>query len=213
MSLTRTTLASACSAGDTVITVASATGVAAGYLAKVDGETVRVSLGYVAGSTSVPIVRGQDGTYAAAHPTSAGIVFGAGSDFANPAPQTVDTYPIAGRARTTASYSASGAITLPQAGADTAAILNGTNALAMTVAAPTSDMDGSLLWIASTGAAAHTVTFSGGLSGASTAYDVITVNASAPVLLGPFMAVNSLWLAAVAVPMAGTVTNITATVA
>jgi hypothetical protein len=74
-------------------------------------------------------------------------------------------------------------------------------------------MDGTILWIASNGAAAHTVTFTGGLSGASTSYDVITVNSGAPVLLGPFMAINALWQCAVAVPMAGTVTNLTATVA
>ena len=110
-------------------------------------------------------------------------------------------------------YGAAGAITLPTAGTDMLAIINGTSALAMTVAVPTKDLDGSLLWIASDGAGAHTVTFAGGLSGAGSSYDVVTINATAPVLLGPFMAVNSLWQCAVAVPMAGTVTNLTATVA
>ena len=213
MALVRTTLASACAAGDTSITVASATGIAAGYIGKIDGETVRVSLGYVSGSTTVPILRGQDGTYAFAHPTSAGFVVGTASDWSTPAPQTDTQFPIAGRARTFTSYSASGAIALPTAGSDKVAFLNGTSVLAMTVAVPTKDMDGTLLWIASNGVAAHTVTFTGGLSGASTSYDVLTVNASAPVLIGPFMAVNSLWQAAATVPVSGTVTNITAALA
>lgn len=213
MALVRTTISSACAAGDTSVTVASATGIAAGYLGKIDGETVRVSLGYVAGSTTVPILRGQDGTYSFAHPSGAGFVVGTASDWSTPAPQTVAQYPVAGLARTVTSYSASGEITLPTAGADAVAYLNGTSVLAMTVAAPGKDQDGSLLWIAGNGVAAHTVTFTGGLSGASTSYDVLTVNASAPVLLGPFMAVNSLWQAAVTVPMSGTVTNITAALA
>lgn len=213
MALARTTLSSACSTSDTSITVASATGIAAGYFGKIDGEVVRVAGAYVSGSTTVPLIRAQDGTTVEAHASGAGFVVGTAQDWSTPAPQTVDQYPIAGKALTVTSYSASGAITLPRAGTDVVAQLNGTTILAMTVAAPTKDLDGSLLYIASNGAAAHTVTFTGGLSGAGSSYDVITVNATAPVLLGPFMAVNSLWQAAVAVPMAGTVTNVTATVA
>ena len=99
------------------------------------------------------------------------------------------------------------------AGSDAIAIINGTSALAMTVAAPTKDMDGCALYIASNGAANHTVTFTGGLSGAGTSYDVCTINATAPVVIGPVLAINGLWQLTVAVPLAGTVTNITATVA
>ena len=122
-------------------------------------------------------------------------------------------YPLAGRTRRVSTYGAAGAIALPVAGTDEVAVLNGTSALAMTVAVPTKDMDGCMLWIASDGAAAHTCTFASGLSGAGSSYDVVTINATAPILLGPFMAINSLWQCAVAVPMAGTVTNLTATVA
>jgi hypothetical protein len=211
MALVRTTLASACAIGDSVLVVASATGIAAGYIVRVDNETMLVSGAYVSGSTTVPVQRGQDGTRSLSHPVTAGVVVGAASDFPTPFTQTVDVYPIAGRARSFASYSASGAIGLPNAGSDGVAILNGTSVLAMTVAAPTKDMDGSMLWIASNGVAAHTVEFTGGLSGGGSSYDILTVNATAPVLLGPFMAVNSLWQAAVSVPMAGTVTNVTAT--
>jgi hypothetical protein len=212
MALVRTTLSSAVAATDTSIVVASATGFSAGYILQVDQEVMKVGQTYTSGTT-IPVLRGQDGTVVGAHVSSAGVVAGTASDWSSPAAQTTVQFPIAGKARTIISYSAAGAITLPTPGADAVAILNGTSVLAMTVAAPSKDMDGCVLWIASNGAAAHTVTFTGGLSGASTSYDVITVNASAPVLLGPFMAVNSLWQAAVAVPMAGTVTNITATVA
>lgn len=212
MALVRTTLSSAVAASDTSVVVASATGFAAGYVFRIDGEDFKVGKTYLSGTT-IPCLRGQNGTAVSAHVSGAGVVAGTGSDWSVPSPQTDVQYPIAGRARSVTSYSATGAISLPTPGADAVAILNGTSVLAMTVAAPGKDVEGSLLWIASNGAAAHTVTFTGGLSGASTSYDVLTVNATAPVLLGPFMAVNSLWQAAVTVPMSGTVTNITAALA
>ncbi len=213
MSLVHTTLSAACTVGDTSIVVTSASGFSAGYVVRVGDEMMRVGGGYVSG-TIIPVIRGQDGTLVSAHAVTTGVVCGTGSDWATTnGAQTVVQYPLAGKTRRTTTYGATGAITLPTAGCDEVAILNGTSALAMSVAAPGKDLDGSLLWIAGDGAAAHTVTFTGGLSGAGTSYDVITINATAPVLLGPFMAVNSLWQCAVAVPMAGTVTALTATVA
>ncbi len=122
-------------------------------------------------------------------------------------------YPLAGKAVETLSYSAAGAITLPQPGADMIAYLNGTSILAMTIADPGKALDGSVLSIRGNGAAAHTLTFASGLSGsgASGSYDVITVNATNPVSLN-FVAVNGFWQEFVQTPMAGTVTAITATV-
>lgn len=216
MALTNATLASACAASDSVLVLSASTGVSAGLKIECDGEVFQVASNYTTAGNgvNVPVLRGQNGTYAFAHPSGAKVRIGAASDsdWGTQSPQTQTQYPNV-RARTVASYSASGAITLPNPGADAVAYLNGTSVLAMTVAAPATAQDGSLLYIASNGAAAHTVTFAGGLSGAGSSYDVITVNATAPVLLGPFMAVNGLWQAAVAVPMAGTVTNVTATVA
>lgn len=212
MSLTTTTVSSAVGLTDTSITVASATGFAIGNQVLIDQEVFQVSKGYVAGSTTVPVLRGQGGTATQAHPSGANATTGTAADFANPGPQAITTYQISGRVRTMVSYSAAGAIALPAAGTDTVAVLNGTTILAMTVAAPTKDMDGSMLYVASDGAAAHTVTFTGGLSGASTSYDVITINATAPVVLAVAMAINGLWNSVVAVPLAGTVTNITATI-
>ena len=212
MALVTTTNTAAIGAGDTSFVVASATGFAAGYIVQVGDEKMRVSGGYTSGTT-IPVIRGQEGTRAVAHGITTLVVCGTGADWAEGGPSTPVTYPLAGRARVITTYGADGAITLPPAGSDAVAVLNGTTQWDMTVAVPTKDLNGSLLWIATDGGAAHTVTFTGGLSGASTSYDVVTINATAPVLLGPFMAMNSLWLMAVAVPLAGTVTNLTATVA
>lgn len=212
MALTRTTLSAAVAVDATKINLTSLTGLVIGDLILVNQEVFKVTKGY-SGANPVPVLRGQDGTKASAHVSGAGAVHGTPDEFANPGAQTPVTYAIAGKVRTLTSYSAAGAITLPTAGTDTVAVINGTDALAMTVAAPGKDLDGSLLWVASNGAAAHTVTFTGGLSGAGTSYDVLTVNATAPVLMGPFMAVNEKWQAPVGVAMSGTVTNITAGIA
>lgn len=211
MALTTTTLASACAASDTSIVVTSATGFAARSYVLVDQEQMQIAGSYTSGTT-VPVRRGQGGTVAGAHVAGANAVMGTGSDFAAVAPQVNANFPIAGRARTLTSYSASGAIALPTPGNDAVAILNGTSVLAMTVAAPTKDMDGDILWIIGNGVAAHTITFTGGLSGAGTSYDVLTVNASAPIATG-VIACNGLWMSWVQTPMAGTVTNITGTIA
>jgi hypothetical protein len=216
MALTNTTTASAVGVNDTSMVVASATGFVANYVVKFLGtnEVAYVDRTYVSGTT-IPLRRGQNGTYNQAHVSGEKVAVGAASDtdWQAQGPQANSQYPIAGKPELRASYSASGAITLPAPGTDLVVELNGTSALAMTVAAPVSAQEGCRLWIASNGAAAHTVTFAGGLSGAGSSYDVVTINATAPVLLGPFMAVNLLWQAPVAVPMAGTVTNVTATVA
>lgn len=216
MAFTATTLSVACAATDTVLNVASATGFAANQYVKVDEEFCQVAASYTSG-TQIPVRRGINGTKVVAHPISANVITDAisstaTSDWGNPSASVVTAYPLAGRRRVVTSYSASGAITLPASGEDVVAILNGTSALAMTIAVPTKDQDGAILYIAGNGAAAHTVTFTGGLSGAGTSYDVITVNATAPVVLMA-MAINGLWNSMVATPMAGTVTNITGSVA
>lgn len=216
MALTNATLASACGSSDTVLVLSASTGVSAGYKIEVDGEIFQVVSGYTTAGNgvNVPVLRAQNGTIAFTHPTSAKVRIGPASDtqWGSQAPQTQTQYPNV-RARVVTSYSASGAITLPNPGSDTLAFINGTSICAMTVADPPTAADGSFLYITSNGAAAHTVTFASGLSGAGSNYDVITINATAPVLLGPFCAVNGFWQLAVAVPLAGTVTNVTATVA
>ncbi len=218
MALANTTLASAQGTNDTVAVLAASTNVSARDKMEIDGEIQQVIQSYTTSGNgvNVPVLRGQNGGVASAHPSGAKVRVGPASDpeWGSQAPQTVVQFPIATPARQRASYTAAGAITLPNPGNDMVAMINGTSALAMTVADPQTALDGSLLWIASNGIANHTVQFATGLSGtgASGSYDVITINASAPVLLGPFMAVNGFWQMATAVPMAGTVTNITGTV-
>ena len=214
MALVRTTVATGAAVGidDVEVTVTSATSIVSGRFMRIDDEWFKVRKGYVSG-TIIPVTRGLHATAQLAHVAGAGVVHGAPEDF-DAASATKDvTNPIAGRAVVMRSYSASGAIALPNAGEDMYVQLNGTSVLAMTVAAPGVDLDGAGLYIQSNGAAAHTVTFAGGLSGAGGSYDVLTVNATAPVLMGPFRAVNGLWMAPVGVAMSGTVTNITAALA
>ena len=212
MALTQTTLSSA-DTGTGPLIVASSAGFAAGYKVRIDGEIMQVTKGYVASSTTVPVLRGQEGTIQQNHPTSAKVLVGAGSDSAwgDISAGVLNQYPVSGRAVTTLSYSASGAITLPNAGADMIAYLNGTSVLAMTIADPGKQLDGSRLSIRANGVAQHTLTFASGLSGAGGSYDVITVNATAPTSYD-FVAVNGLWQSLVQAPLAGNVTNIQGTV-
>lgn len=207
MALTRTTLASACAAGDTTIVVAAATGIVAGVIVKIDGELMLVTSGYVAASVQVPVIRAQQATYASAHPSGAGVVLGAASDVAwsTPAPETVTQYPMV-RARLVRSYTADGAIDLPTPGSDMVAILNGTSQWDMTLANPSVDQDGDLLYIIGNGKAAHTVTYTAGLGNASTGYTVMTFDTLGQGMLA-LMAANGIWVPCPS-PLSGTLTAI-----
>jgi len=189
--------------------VASATGFAAGSLILVDQEMFEVAQHYVSGTT-IPVLRGQDGTVTAAHKASANCTVGVASDFANPVAQAFTTYPTQ-RGRTVTSYSATGAIALPTAGSDAVAVLNGTGALAMTLANPTKDMDGSMLWITSNGKAAHTVTYTAGFGDGGSGYDVFTFASGARNGIS-LVAVNAIWNLQQSL-VGGTATAITATIA
>ena len=206
MALATTTASGAITAQATFITVASATSVAAGRLLKVDDEFMKVSQGYSTG-TQVPVTRGENGTAQRAHPTGVNVVHGDAADFTTPPFQTSPglSYQYA---RRVISISATGTLTLPKAGEDTIVVLNGTTVIALTIPVPTKDLDGCLLFIVGNGVAAHTLTFTGGLSGAGTAYDVITNNATAPAAYF-FVACNGLWYAPVGPAMTGTTANIT----
>lgn len=211
MALVRTTLSSACSATDTSIVVASATGFAANYVVLIDQEQMQVTSTYVSGTT-IPVLRGQGGTKTAAHVVTAGVVAGVATDWSDSATQTAVNYPVAGRAVELRSITATSSLTLPTPGSDLRVVLNGTSVIALTIPVPTVDMDGTKLTIVSNGAAAHTLTFTGGLSGAGSNYDVITVNATAPAAF-EFIAANELWMMLCQAPMGGTVTNIIGSIA
>lgn len=205
MSLTTTTLASAAAASDTSLTVSSATGFAAGNRIVVDGENFTVTNSYVSG-TSIPVLRGQNGTVVSAHVASANVTTGLASDFANAGPQQNVTYPTAGRVRTLTSYTAAGAITLPTPGCDAVAVINGTSTIAMTLAAPTKDMDGSILTVIGNGKSSSTVTAAGGFGLASTGYTAITLPSGAQSSV-QVMACNAAWVL-LAPPWSGTTTAI-----
>jgi hypothetical protein len=173
MALATTTLSAAVAVGDTSIVVASATSVAAGRLIRIDNEVLRVGAGYASGTT-VPVIRGLEGTVTAAHVSGANVTHGLASDFASPVAGGPQSFSPNVRARTVTSYGAATAITLPTPGSDAVAILNGTVALAMTLANPTKDQDGDFLYIIGNGKAAHTVTYTAGFGNAGGNYDVAT---------------------------------------
>lgn len=210
MALVRTTLSSACALGDRSIVVASATSIAAGRIVLIDGEQMLVTREYVNASTTVPVLRGQGGTEQVAHVVTAGVVHGDAADFVAQAAQSSAQFLMAGRPRVLTSITATSTLTLPAPGSDLFVILNGTSVITLTIPVPTTDMDGTFLTICGNGAAAHVLTFTGGLSGAGTSYDVLTVNATAPIAFQA-VACNAKWNSLVAIPAAGTVTNVTGT--
>lgn len=211
MALATTTLSSACAATDKFIVVASATSLTPGRLVLIDAEVMQVTQDYVSGTT-VNVLRGRDGTVTVAHVTTANVTHGLSSDFDPPSAQTTVGYPVAGRATIVKSITATSSLTLPDGVSDTIVVLNGTSVITLTIPVPTKDMDTSRITIVGNGAAAHAITFTGGLSGAGTSYDVITVNATAPIAVQA-IACNGLWVTYAAPALTGTVTNITGGIA
>ncbi len=207
MALYETTLAAACAIDAKQIVLTSGATVAIGNEIRIDGEIFKVTKGYVAGATIVPVLRGQDTTIAQAHSILARVVGGTQSEFAttNP-PQTVGNYVIAGRARVVSSYGADGAIALPQSGADALVLLSGTVALAMTLAVPTKDMDGTILSIACIGTGAHVITVAGGISG-SASLATATFEASPAKCVLVLIALDEKW-ALYPGPVSGTLTSL-----
>jgi hypothetical protein len=187
MALAKTTLSGAVGVNDTFLTVASAAGIQPGMNWRSDGESGRVIQSYVAGSTQVQILRGQDGSATSAHKSGADITFGTAADFASPLPQQSTTYPM-GLNLPVYGYSASGAIA-PGPGIH---VLYGAAALTMTVAVPTQDQTGALLVVINSGNAAHTVTFTTGMGGVGGASDIATYTATQKSGL-LMMAMNGTW--------------------
>ncbi len=207
MALNTTTLSNAAGINDKSIVVASATGAVAGALVTIDRETMQITKEYVSGTT-LPVIRAQDGSQPTAHPATANVQIFLGTDAPLDAPGGPATAFPTQPARVYRSYSAAGAIALPTQGQDMIAVLNGTGALAMTLANPTKDMDGCWLLILGNGKAAHTLTYTAGLGNGGANLDVNTWAAGAQIAL-LLIAANGIW-----VPlgvMAGTLTNITIT--
>lgn len=192
MALNTTTLSAACAATDNSILVAAATGAAPGGFVLIDGELMKIMQTYTTGTT-IPVLRGRDGTLTGAHPVTANVTIFLGSDTSQLAPQAPTGFPYSGRVRTVASYSANGVIANPTVGTDALAILNGTAALAMTIASTTKDSDGSILIIAGNGKAAHTVTYTTtGFGGVGGTADVLTFSATQAQAV-QMIAANGVW--------------------
>jgi hypothetical protein len=205
MALASTSLSSAVAVADKNIVVASATSIAAGRLIRIDGEMMKVADSYSSGTT-IPVLKGIGGTKVVAHPATAEVIHGDAADFGDLAPQTDVQYTYV-PATTVASYSADGAIALPKAGSNGIAVLNAvsTTVLAMTLADPSADMDGTRLLILSrNGTGAHTITVASGVNGAGASYNVFTFPAG-PVAI-ELVAYNELWYTTTHPAWTGTVT-------
>lgn len=185
MAFTLTTLNGAVNAGDPQVYLTALTGLSSGMLAAIDKEIVKLGILPAAATSPVPVMRGQEGTAAAAHPTGAQVKAGLTptnlqtGDWQAPSAGSPSMALYGGAFnRDMASYSAAGAIALPRPGSDMVAILNGTTLLAMTIANPPVGTDGSKLIIAGNGKAAHTVTYAAGLGNVGGTADVITFSAA-----------------------------------
>jgi len=211
MALTTTTLAAACAADASKLTVTSATGIAQNDILKIDDEILKVTKGYVVGSTIVPVLRGQSGTVPSAHQSGANLTHDTPDGFGDPSAQVVPSFPLAGRARTLTSYTAAGAIALPTPGSDAVAVINGTATIAMTLANPTKDMDGDILVIIGNGKSASTVTYTAGLGNAGSGYDVLTFQTAGQVAC-MLMACNGIWVL-LGAPFTGTTTALSIAIA
>jgi hypothetical protein len=102
---------------------------------------------------------------------------------------------------------------LPAPGSDAVAVIIGTSTLTMTVAAPTKDMDGSILYIMGNGKSASTVAFdaTNGIGNAGSNYDVITFQNAGDVSIS-VMAINGYWNL-VGSPITGTTTALSVAIA
>lgn len=196
--VTSTTTSAAVTATQKTVTVASATNVTVGQYLFIDRELMQVN---AVVSTVATVQRGIAGTVARAHASGAVVWAGAPSNFyqsdvwgtctstselylphINPQSGNVfqchnstwQRYVLSGIPTFSATilsqtYTAAGAIDV-QPGI---VFINGTT-LAMTLANPTTAQNGMVMVIESTNASAHTVTYTAGFNGGTTARDVAT---------------------------------------
>lgn len=165
MALAATTLNGAITASQTTVKLTAFTNPASGGITAdtwllVGGEFMKV--GSVNGTT-LGVVRGINGTNAAAFGTLCPVIYGLTSDFTM---QNAPAY---------ASYGADGAITVPVV--DTVVWLTKATAGAYTLAAPAIDQQNTVRFVSTT-AAAHTITYTAGFYGNTTSSDVATFPAT-----------------------------------
>jgi hypothetical protein len=206
MAFTTTTLTAAVAVNDVIINVTSAAGFVANEYCKIEQEIFQVGKGYVSG-LAIPVSRGQNGSVTAAHAITANVTVGLGSDFSAPTAPTVVSYP-PNRARVVRSVGTNVAIAGPVPGSDLVVLINGTVALTtLTIASPTKDQDGDMLYLISNGKAAHVVTYTTtGLGNAGAGYTALTMIVGSQQCI-PLMAANGIWVHAGGL-LSGTLTNI-----
>jgi len=211
MALATTTLSSAVTAIAKEIVIASATSIATGRLIRVNQEIMQVTQSWVSGTT-IPVLRGRGGTAAVAHVTTSQAVHGDAADWDDPPPQSITQFSL-GRPVQITSVAATATLSHAPAGTDHRVILLGSSVITLTVPIPTADMDGDKLTIlANDGAPAHLLTFTGGVAGAGSSYDIITTNGTAPAAF-EFVACNVLWLSVCGAAISGTTTAIAGAIA
>jgi hypothetical protein len=186
MAITRTTLSGAVSTTDTEVLLASITGLAVSQNIVINAETMRVLSVPTAATNPVGVLRGTRGTNVQAHATGSTVLFGPPADMVTPARGFLPR-------REVVAYNAAGAIANPTPGIDRVAVINGTTTLAMTLANPAKDNEGDTLFVVSNGKGAHTLTYSAGLGGGSTATDLMTFSTVAQMCV-VFIAVSESWV-------------------
>lgn len=174
MALTNTTLASAATLNDTSIKVTSATGFATGQTIRVDNEFM-VQTGAAAGLV-IPVRRGLEGTAQSAHGILGDVVTGLPGDFPgiglwSPVPLPSATGRITIGADVTLA-------TADIATDDTTYVITKGAACAIVLEAPSKANNGVKITFRSATAFAHTVTYTAGFLGGTTASDIATFAAS-----------------------------------
>lgn len=165
MAITATTLASAAASNDTVINVASATGITAGNFTAGTGITVLlVDQEYMVvisiTGTFVSVLRGQYGTAGQAHVSGSQVQIGLPGDFANTSgysAKEVDILNVVGGFNLPATFLAGSADAIP-AGLPGFYVVKTAGVDAMTLAAPLAAHEGNVIDIWSDTTNAHTLT-------------------------------------------------------
>lgn len=180
MALANTTLSAACALTDKQITVASATSLAVGLLGAVDGEVFQIAKSYTVGSTTVPVLRAQEGTAQVAHVSGAQISwYLLATDVPTTGPQLSVFSPLAGRGRYPSSVTTSAAWTPRADNQDEVVEINGTSVVALTITSPLRSQSGKIVTFVGNGIAAHTITYTTtGFGNVGSTADVVTFGAS-----------------------------------
>ena len=176
MALVNTTLAAAASAQATSLTVTSATGFAVGQPIRVDNEYMVQTA--AATGTVIPVRRGLEGTPQVAHGILGDVATGLATDFPSPPVGAVVPLPSAGLGdrRTIGADVTLTTADLPPG--DTTYVITKAGVCAITLEAPSKAQNGLRLTFRSATANAHTVTYTAGFLGGTTASDIGTFAAS-----------------------------------